>query len=80
MMRATAGALGGLGYISFSPADSATPVGFGGALRGYPGSRKHRAALEASLSLLAIESTSIGFVTTTSRQHYGPGLSATWRR
>lgn len=72
-------ALGGVGYIPFDQAEDATLVAWSGALRANLGSLRHRALLEASYSLLAVESTTVGFVTATSSQHYGPGLSAGYR-
>lgn len=72
-------ALGGVGFVITDQKDGAFPLAFGTALRGYLGSLRHRALLEVSFTLLAIESAAIGFNTVDSRQHYGPGIAGGYR-
>lgn len=72
-------ALAGMGLHLTDQEDGALPFAFGTALRGYLGSQRHRALVEVSFTLLAIESTAMGFTTLESTQHYGPGISGGYR-
>lgn len=64
----------GFGFVLETYGNPST-VGFAGAVRGFTSGEKHRAFLELSVSLVAVEGTKIGDDWVDVKRYYGPGLS-----
>ncbi|UCC71671.1 MAG: hypothetical protein JSV86_14995 [Gemmatimonadota bacterium] len=65
----------GFGF-AVETSDNPSTVAFAGAVRGFTSGEKHRAFLELSVSLVAVEGTKVRDDWVEVERYYGPGLSA----